>query len=47
MTTTLQKVFNILAISVSVLHNYFANPNKIIFRFVTKFLDTSVKTFFP
>jgi len=40
------KNFNILAIGLSVLHNYFDDSNKIIFRFVATFLDISTK-FFP
>jgi len=35
------KSFNVLATSLSVLHNYFDGPNKIIFRFI------SAKPFFP
>jgi len=38
--------FDILAISLSVLRNYFDGPNKIIFRFVNKFLDISANQFF-
>jgi len=44
----LQK-FNYLAtINLSVLYNYFDNPNKIIFRprYLAKFLDTLAKLFF-
>jgi len=51
------KSFNILATSLSVPHNYFDGPNKIILRFlfnsdvikldVAKFIDTSIKSFFP
>jgi len=43
-----EKSFNILAISLSTLHNYFDGPNKIIFRSVSsKFSDTLAKLFFP
>jgi len=38
--------FNILATSLNVLHNYFDSPNKIIFRYLIKFSDTSAKLFF-
>jgi len=31
------KSFNIVAINLNVLHNYFDDPNKIIFRFVSNF----------
>jgi len=41
------KSFNILATSLSVLYNYFDSLNKIIFRSVVKFLNTSEKSFFP
>jgi len=41
------KSFNILATSLSVLHNYFDSSNKIVFRSVIKFLNTSEKSFFP
>jgi len=37
------KNFNILATSLNVLHNYFNDPNEIIFRSVCKFLDISAK----
>jgi len=41
------KSFNILATSLSVLHNYFDSLNKIIFKSViAKFLNTSTKSFF-
>jgi len=43
----LQKVLNVLAIGLKIPHNYFDNLNKIIFGFVSKFLDTSTKSFFP
>jgi len=40
------KSFNILATSLSVLHNYFDSLNKIIFKSViAKFLNTSTKSF--
>jgi len=38
------KSFNILATSLSTLHNYFDGPNKITFRSISsKFSDTSAK----
>jgi len=40
------KSFNILAISLNVLHNYFDSSNKIILKSVSKVLDTSAKPFF-
>jgi len=44
--TMLQKVL-ILAISLSNLHNYFDNPNKLFSNlYLAKFLDTSTKPFF-
>jgi len=45
---TAAKYFNILATRLSISNNYFNGPNKIIFRCdVAKFLDTSIKWFFP
>jgi len=41
------KNFNILAISLNVLHNCFNDSNEIIFKSVCKFLDISAKLFFP
>jgi len=41
------KCFNVLAIGLCAPHNYFDGPNKIVFRFVSKFLNTSAKPFFP
>jgi len=44
------KNFNILVTSLNVLHNYFDDLNKIIFRSVSitpKFLGISAKPFFP
>jgi len=29
------KIFNVLAIDMNILHNYFDGPNKIIFRFIS------------
>jgi len=40
------KHFDIRAINLNVLRNYFDGPNKIIFRFVNKFLDISANRFF-
>jgi len=37
------KIFDILATNLNVLHSYFDVSNKIIFRSVAKFLDTSAK----
>jgi len=44
--TMLQKVFNVLAITLSVLQNYFDRPNKIFFSdlYLAKFLDTSANS---
>jgi len=44
------KSFNNLAISLSVLHNYFGGPNKIIFKsiyifYIAEILNTSAKAF--
>jgi len=46
--TKLQKSFNILAISLNVLRNYFDGPQTKLFSdlYLTKFLDTWVKSFF-
>jgi len=42
------KSLNVLAISLSVSHNYFDDLNKIISdSYLGKFLDTSTKSFFP
>ena len=41
------KSFDILTISLSVLHNYFNSPIKFIFISVSKFLNTLAKSFFP
>jgi len=42
------KNFDILAISLNVLHNYFNDPTKLFSDlYLAKFLDVSVKSFFP
>jgi len=42
------KIYNILAISLSVLHNYFNSLTKLFSDlYLAKFLDTLVKPFFP
>jgi len=42
------KSFDILTISLSVLHNYFDGPTKLFSDlYLVKFLDTSAKPFFP
>jgi len=43
------KNFDFLATSLNILHNYFDDPNKMIFSdlYLAKFLDTSAKPFFP
>jgi len=43
----LQKNVDILAIGLSVLHNYFDSSTKIIFPYLAKILDLSAKLFFP
>jgi len=44
----LQKVFDILTTSLSVLHNYFDGPTKLFSDlYLAKFLDSSAKSFFP
>ena len=42
------KYVNVLAISLSILHNYFVDPNKIIFKYlyVAEYLDISIKSYF-
>jgi len=46
MISNAAKSFDILATSLNVLHNYFEYFNKIIFKSVSKFLDTLTKPFF-
>jgi len=46
MISNAAKNFDILATSLNVLHNYFEYFNEIIFKSVSKFLDTSTKPFF-
>jgi len=41
------KSFNVLATSLSVLHNYFDGPNKIIFKSVFSFFRYFSKKIFP
>jgi len=48
MTNSAAINFDISAISLNVLHNYFDSPIKLFPDFyLTKFLDTSAKPFFP
>jgi len=48
MMSNAAKSFDILGISLSVLHNHFNNPTKLFSNlYLAKFLDTSAKSFFP